>query len=96
MNAVAVADLYMRIFDATQKNSDTPHGRDGFYFAEHGELSMYEFGKAIGEALVAAGKIPDPKPTSFSEQEIKAMPIVRVFYIDTLMLNVRDIHRCDR
>lgn len=53
----------MHLFDATQKNTDTPHGRDGYYIAEHGELSMYELGKAIGGALVAAGKIPDPETT---------------------------------
>ncbi|KZP22751.1 NAD(P)-binding protein [Athelia psychrophila] len=71
-----LADLYMHLFDATRKNAGTPHGRDGYYFAEHGELSMYEFGRAIGGALVASGKIPKPEPTAFSEQEIKAMPIV--------------------
>ena len=76
----AVLELYIKLFDAAQADDTTPHGRFGFYFAGNGELSMYDFSKAIGEALVAAGKITSPEPTSLSEQEISAMPFVSVLW----------------
>ncbi|KAF7974800.1 hypothetical protein HWV62_11299 [Athelia sp. TMB] len=75
------AELYIKLFDAAQADDTTPHGRFGFYFAENGELSMYDFSKAIGEALVSAGKITSPEPTSFNEQEIAAMPITMLAII---------------
>ncbi|KAF7979145.1 hypothetical protein HWV62_43387 [Athelia sp. TMB] len=72
-------ELYMKLFDAAWADDITPHGRFGFYFAGNGALSMYDFSKAIGEALVAAGKITSPEPTSLSEQEISAMPFMKLF-----------------
>lgn len=65
-----VADLYLVLFDAIRKDPTTGHGREGFYFGENGEHSLYEVGKAIGEALVALGKSDNPEPTTFSKEEI--------------------------
>jgi hypothetical protein len=65
-----VADLYLVLFDAIRKDPTTGHGREGYYFGENGEHSLYEVGKAIGEALVALGKSDNPEPTTFTKEEI--------------------------
>jgi len=67
-----VADLYIVVFDAARKNPDSiGHGREGFYFGETAEHTLYEVGKAIGEALVALGKSDNPEPTPFTKEEIE-------------------------
>ncbi|KAF9474242.1 NAD(P)-binding protein [Pholiota conissans] len=65
-----VADLYIVLFDAIQKNPATGHGREGYYFGESGEHTLYEVGKAIGEAMVALGKSDNAEPTTFTKEEI--------------------------
>ncbi|KAF9266638.1 NAD(P)-binding protein [Marasmius fiardii PR-910] len=66
-----LADLYSLLYDSIIKKPDqTGHGREGFYFGASGEHSLYEVGKAIGEALVDLGISQKPEPTTFSQQEI--------------------------
>lgn len=65
-----VADLYLVLFDSIRSSPSTGHGREGIYFAESGEHSLYEVGKAIGETLVALGKSDNPEPTTFTKEEL--------------------------
>jgi hypothetical protein len=66
-----VAGLYVVLLDKLLQNPDpVPHGREGFYFGENGEHSLYEVSKTIGEGLVAMGKSSDAEPTTFSKDEI--------------------------
>ena len=67
------ADHYYRLFDAiiSGQESKLGHGREGYYFVESGEESMYDVMKGIGEALVALGKINDTEPTEYTQEELK-------------------------
>jgi len=66
-----VADLYLVLFNSIKTNSATGHGREGIYFGENGEHTMYEVGKFIGDALVALGKSDSSEPTTFTKEEIR-------------------------
>ena len=66
----SVADLYVVLYDSIVTNPATGHGREGIYFGESGEHTLYDVGKAIGEALVAFGKSDNPEPTTFTKEEI--------------------------
>ncbi|KAK7033075.1 hypothetical protein R3P38DRAFT_3313147 [Favolaschia claudopus] len=68
-----VANLYLRIFDLVAENSppsDFAHGRAGFYFAEHGEHTLYQVGEAIAKILSGMGK-GTSVPTTFTDEEIR-------------------------
>jgi len=66
-----VADLYLVLYDSIKTNPQgTGHGREGFYFGENGEHSLYDIGKAISEALVAIGRGKSAEPTTFTQDEI--------------------------
>lgn len=65
----SVADLYIVLYDSIIANPAIGHGREGIYFGVNGEHSLYELGKAVGEALVAIGKSDNPEPTTFSKEE---------------------------
>ncbi|TFK40282.1 NAD(P)-binding protein [Crucibulum laeve] len=65
-----LADLYIKLLDAINSESFPGHGREGFYFGENGEHSLYEVGKAIAEALVELGKGKSTEPTPFTKEEI--------------------------
>ncbi|KAF8896249.1 hypothetical protein BD779DRAFT_1494828 [Infundibulicybe gibba] len=47
------------------------HGREGFYFAENGEHTMYDIAKTIAQVLCDMGRGESPEPTTFTEKEIK-------------------------
>ncbi|KAF9460253.1 hypothetical protein BDZ94DRAFT_938450, partial [Collybia nuda] len=65
------ADLYTILYDAIVANPDgVGHGREGIYFSENGEHTGYDVGKAIGQALVGAGKGENPEPTTFTKDEL--------------------------
>lgn len=66
----SVADLYIVLYDSIVANPATGHGREGIYFGVSGEHTLYEIGRAIGEALVAIGKTDNPEPTTFTKEEI--------------------------
>lgn len=75
-----VADLYLVLWDAIRRTpNEISHGREGFYFGENGENSLYEIGKAIGQALTALGKSNNQEPAAFTAEEIKKyLPGVRI------------------
>ncbi|KAF9466577.1 hypothetical protein BDZ94DRAFT_1319443 [Collybia nuda] len=67
-----VADLYVVLYDSIVAEPDkVGHGREGIYFGENGEHSLYDVGKAIAKALVDAGKGRSPEPTTFTQEEIE-------------------------
>lgn len=66
------------LFDHIRANpSGTGHGREGYYFGESGEHTMYEVAKAIGEALVEIGKSDNPEPLTFTKEEVNKYLNVR-------------------
>ncbi|KAF9557928.1 NAD-binding protein [Agrocybe pediades] len=72
VNIDEVADLYVVLFNAIRANPDgIAHGREGYFFGESGEHTMYEVAKAIGEALVALGKSDNPEPSTFTKEEVE-------------------------
>lgn len=64
-----VVDLYIRLFDAILSNRPAGHGRDGYYFGENGENSLYDVCRAISQALVDLGRGYSPEPTTLSVEE---------------------------
>ncbi|KAF9453420.1 NAD(P)-binding protein [Macrolepiota fuliginosa MF-IS2] len=65
-----VADLYIAIFNATLSNPHTGHGREGYYFGENGEHTLYDVGREIGHVLVELGKSSVAEPTTFTQEEV--------------------------
>ncbi|RDB19487.1 Uncharacterized protein C2A9.02 [Hypsizygus marmoreus] len=66
-----IADLYVTLLNAIHtKNPAATHGREGYYFGENGEHSMYQIGAAVAQALVDIGKGKSAEPTSFTQDEI--------------------------
>ncbi|KAH9929452.1 uncharacterized protein B0H18DRAFT_1117482 [Fomitopsis serialis] len=64
----SAGDMYTVLFDAITTNPQSAgHGWEGYYFGENGEVTWYEIGKAIGQALVHLGLAdsaePSPSPT---------------------------------
>jgi hypothetical protein len=73
-----VADLYLVLYDSIKTNPQgTGHGREGFYFGESGEHSLYQVGKAVSEALVAIGRGQSAEPTTFTQDETNKYFAVR-------------------
>jgi len=65
-----VADLYIVLYNSIVSNPATGHGREGIYFGENGEHTLYDVNKAIGEALMSIGKADNPEPTVLTTEEI--------------------------
>ena len=71
----------MVVFNSIRSDPDKiGHGREGFYFGENGEHTFYDVVKIIAESLVALGKITNPEPLSFTDEEIQ-----RYFQGSTIM-----------
>lgn len=71
VNVEDVADLYLVVFNSIRKNPEgTGHGREGVYFGENGEHSLYEVGKAIADALVDLGLAKEREPTTFTREDL--------------------------
>jgi len=67
-----LAKLYLTIFDAVRsKLGKIGHGREGVFFGENGEHTLYEVGKAIAETLIVLEKGSNLEPSPFTEEEIK-------------------------
>lgn len=66
-----MADFYIILYDSIKHNPATGHGREGFYFGENGEHTLYQIGKAVSEALFEIGKGKSSEPTTFSKEEIE-------------------------
>jgi len=69
-NLLTVAELYIVVFKSAVTHPDSGHGREGYYFAENGEHSLYEVGKRIAETLVKLGKGKSAEPTTYSDDEV--------------------------
>lgn len=84
-----VADIYILVLDAILAGKNPGHGREGIYFGENGEHTLYEVAKAIAEALVAQGLSDSPEPTTFSKEDLDKYLEVRVqhHYADRLCLH---------
>lgn len=68
---LAVADLYIVLFDAIVTNPEkVGHGREGFYFAESGEHTWYDISKEISKVLVELGIGKSKEPTPFTRDEL--------------------------
>ncbi|KAI9439805.1 hypothetical protein H4582DRAFT_1549586 [Lactarius indigo] len=63
------AELYQIILDAALSNSNTPHGREGYYFGASDEYKLYDLAKAYSQALYDLGKGKSPEPTPFTAEE---------------------------
>ena len=71
VSRIAVADLYIVLFDSIVANPDkVGHGREGYYFGESGEHTWGDISKAIGKALVELGHGKDEEPTTFTPGEL--------------------------
>ncbi len=68
---IAVADLFIVLFDSIVANPDkVGHGREGYYFGESGEHTWYDISKAISKALVELGLSKSEEPTAFTPEEL--------------------------
>ncbi|KAI0033233.1 NAD(P)-binding protein [Vararia minispora EC-137] len=63
-----VADLYDIIFRGALAGV-APHGREGYYFAENGDVSFGEVARAYTKTLYNLGKSKTPEPTPFTDEE---------------------------
>lgn len=79
-----VGDLYIALFDAAIADPRTRHGREGYYFGENGEHTLYEVGKHIGRVLVELGKSDIAEPTTFTPKEIDKYFAVRCICLTVL------------
>ncbi|KAI0661779.1 NAD-P-binding protein [Cubamyces menziesii] len=53
-----LADLYIRLLDAILEDPEkVSHGREGYFFADNGELSMREVLPSIADSLFALGRV---------------------------------------
>lgn len=82
-----VADLFYRLFDAVTKDPQgTPHGKNGYYFANEGVFTMYEYTTAIGETLKRLGKIQDAIPKSLNGEQLKEFFTVGLFIMSSIRI----------
>ncbi|KAF5336566.1 hypothetical protein D9611_006508 [Ephemerocybe angulata] len=65
-----IADVYMTVLNAILHNKNPGHGREGLYFGENGEYTMYQLAKRISEVLVELGLGKDSEPSPFTTEEI--------------------------
>ncbi len=73
----------MIIFDAaTKRPSETPHGREGFFFAENGEHTWYSISKEISRVLVQMGIGYSDEPTTFTKGELIKYWGSEVWFLD--------------
>ena len=78
----AEAELYQVVFDAALSDpNSTPHGREGFYFGESDEHSLYDLAKAYSRVLYDLGKGKSPDPTTFTDEEAQKYYRVILFLL---------------
>ncbi|KAJ3537416.1 hypothetical protein NMY22_g5598 [Coprinellus aureogranulatus] len=65
-----VADIYTIVLNAILEGKNPGHGREGFYFGESGEHTLYDVGKRIAEVLVAHGLAQSLEPTTFTKEDV--------------------------
>jgi len=70
VNVEEVAQIYIILLEAITGDKNPGHGREGFYFGESGEHTLYDVGKHISEALVALGVGKSLEVTPFTKEEV--------------------------
>ncbi|KAH9856554.1 NAD-P-binding protein [Lenzites betulinus] len=65
-----ISQLYITILKRALAGDDIGHGREGFYFGENGEHSLYDVAQAMGVALHDMGLARTPAPSSFTKAEL--------------------------
>ncbi|KAF8638091.1 hypothetical protein AX17_002452 [Amanita inopinata Kibby_2008] len=65
-----VGQFFAKLYDTIEANPNTGHGREGVNFVRADEHNMYDVGKAIAQALHAAGKANSADPTPFTQEEL--------------------------
>ena len=68
---LTAADLYRVIIEASLSGQDIGHGREGYYFAENGEHTMYDIAERMGEELYGMGLARTATPSSFTREELQ-------------------------
>ncbi|KAI8992937.1 NAD-P-binding protein [Trametes punicea] len=63
--------LYELLWSAILACKEIGHGKEGYYFAENGEHTLYDVAKAIGAALKDFGLAETDKPSSFTKEELE-------------------------
>ncbi|KAH7927395.1 NAD(P)-binding protein [Leucogyrophana mollusca] len=70
-----LAALFITVFEAATNPAAASelagHGREGFYFGENGEHTLYDACKVMAQALYEKGKSESSEPTTFSEEELQ-------------------------
>ncbi|KAI0833292.1 NAD-P-binding protein [Trametes gibbosa] len=64
------SQLYCTILERALADDDIGHGREGFYFGENGEHTMYDVAQAMGLALQNMGLANTAAPSSFTRDEL--------------------------
>ncbi|KAF8885451.1 hypothetical protein BD779DRAFT_1733397 [Infundibulicybe gibba] len=65
-----LGDLYLALYKSIVTNPATGHGREGIYFGASGESTLYDIGKAIGQALVDLRRAESAEPTTFTKEDM--------------------------
>ncbi|GHJ86682.1 hypothetical protein NliqN6_3084 [Naganishia liquefaciens] len=65
-----VAELFMVVYDLALAGNKGNHGRQGYFFAESGEHTLFAVGQTIGQAMVKYKLTDNPEPSTFSKEEI--------------------------
>ncbi|KJA19468.1 hypothetical protein HYPSUDRAFT_44222 [Hypholoma sublateritium FD-334 SS-4] len=72
VNVDDLADLYILLLNTIIVRPEyAAHGRDGFYFAENGEHTMYQVGKAICEGMNVMGVHSELEPSAFTQEDLE-------------------------
>ncbi|KAF5323088.1 hypothetical protein D9611_009274 [Ephemerocybe angulata] len=66
-----LAELYIKLIETIMREANPGHGKEGFYFAENGEYTFYQFGTRVSEVLVELGSGTEPEVSTLSDEEIK-------------------------
>ncbi|KAJ7598698.1 hypothetical protein C8J56DRAFT_1092384 [Mycena floridula] len=78
-----VSNLVVLVYDsAIERPSETSHGQEGFYFAEHGSSSLYDINQVAQHVLIKTGraKTTSQVPTTLSKEDIsKYLPFPSSF-----------------
>ena len=70
---MTVAELYKVIWKAVISGEEIGHGREGYYFGENGEHTLFQVGEGIGRALAELGLTDAVTPTTFTKEEIERL-----------------------
>lgn len=65
-------DLFEVVHKLALSGEKGNHGREGYFFGESGEHTLYAAGETIGQALVKEGVVKSSTPTTFTKEDIDA------------------------